>query len=143
MGLAVTAALADGSCDEGGHHVPTVVGITLAGGAGALARYLLDGVISRRFSGFPWGTFVVNVSGALLLGFLFIVLTERLEVSPWVRSTLTIGFLGGYTTFSTLSFETYRLIEDGAVGLAAANALGSLAAGIAAVYVGVVLGRLV
>jgi CrcB protein len=53
-----------------------------------------------------------------------------------------IGFLGGYTTFSTLSFETYRLMEDGAWGLAAANALGSLVAGIAAVYVGVVLGRL-
>ena len=123
--------------------MPTVVGVTLAGGVGALARYLLDGVISRRFGGFPWGTFVINVSGALLLGFLFTVMTERIEVATWVRSTITIGFLGGYTTFSTFSLETYRLLEDGAWGLAAANALGSLAAGLAAVYVGVVLGRLV
>lgn len=123
--------------------MPTVVGITLAGGLGALARYLVDGAISRRFAGFPWGTFVVNVTGALLLGFVFTVLTERIEIAPWARATIMIGFIGGYTTFSTLSLETYRLMEDGALGLAAANALGSLAAGLAAVYVGVVLGRLV
>ncbi len=123
--------------------MPTVVGVTLAGGAGALARYLLDGAISRRFTSFPWGTFAVNVTGALLLGFLFTVMVERIEVAPWLRSTVMIGFLGGYTTFSTLSLETYRLLEDSAWGLAAANALGSLAAGLVAVYVGVVLGRLV
>ncbi len=121
----------------------TVLGVTVAGGLGALARYGLDGAIGRRYSGFPWGTFVVNVTGALLLGFLFTLMVDRLEVAPWLRSTLTIGFLGGYTTFSTLSLETYRLLEDGAFGLAAANALGSLAAGVAAVYVGIVLGRLV
>lgn len=123
--------------------MPIVLGIALAGAAGAVARYLLDGAISRRWSGFPWGTFAINVTGALVLGFLFTVFTGRLEVAPWLRSALTIGLLGGYTTFSTLSLETYRLIEDGAWGLAAANALGSLAAGLVAVYVGVVLGRLV
>jgi fluoride exporter len=143
MELAVTAALADGSYDEGGHHLPTVVGIALAGGLGALMRYAVDGAVGRRFAGFPWGTFVVNVTGALLLGFVFTLFMDRVEVAPWVRSTITIGFLGGYTTFSTLSLETYRLMEDGAWGLASANALGSLAAGILAVYVGVVLGRLV
>ena len=67
--------------------------------------------------------------------------TERFEVAPWFRSALTIGFLGAYTTFSTLSFETYRLAADRAVGLAAANMLGSCAAGLAAIYLGVVLGR--
>ncbi|MCC6222891.1 MAG: fluoride efflux transporter CrcB [Thermoleophilia bacterium] len=123
--------------------MPIVLGVALAGAAGAVARYLLDGAISRRWSGFPWGTLAVNVTGALALGFLFTVCAGRFEVAPWLRSALTIGLLGGYTTFSTLSLETYRLIEDGAWGLAAANALGSLAAGLAAVYVGVVLGRLV
>ena len=58
-----------------------------------------------------------------------------------VRSGLTIGLLGAYTTFSTLSYETYRLLEDGALGLAAANVLGSAAAGLCAVYLGVVAGR--
>ena len=122
----------------------TGVGIAVAGMFGALARYGLEGAVSRRTGGqFPWGTFVVNITGAFVLGFLFTVLTERFRVSPWLRTSLTVGFLGAYTTFSTLSFETYRLIEDGAVWLAAANGLGSLVAGIGAVYLGVVLGRVV
>jgi CrcB protein len=122
--------------------VRTVIGIAIGGAFGALARYGLEGAVSRRTSGaFPWGTFVVNISGALVLGLVFTVLTEHLTVQPWVRSTATIGFLGAYTTFSTFSFETYRLVEDGAVGLAIANALGSLAAGLLAVYAGIVHGR--
>ena len=122
----------------------TVIGIAVAGSLGALARYGLEGAVSRRSAGaFPWGTFVVNVSGSFVLGLLFTLLTERWLVAPWLRSTLTIGFLGAYTTFSTLSLESYRLLEDGAYGLAFANLLGSLAAGMAAVYAGVVLGRLV
>jgi fluoride exporter len=123
--------------------MPVILGIALAGALGALARYWLDGVVSRRTGGgFPWGTLVVNVSGALLLGFAFTVLSERLTVEPWLRASITIGFLGAYTTFSTLSFESYRLVEDGALGLALANMLGSVAAGLLAVYAGVVLGRM-
>ncbi len=124
--------------------MPIPLAIALAGALGALLRYWLDGVVSRRTGGsFPWGTFVVNVSGSFLLGLLFTLLTERYRVDAWLRSGLMIGFLGAYTTFSTLSLETYRLLEDRALGLAAANALGSLAAGIGALYVGVVLGRVV
>jgi CrcB protein len=120
----------------------TIVAIGIAGGLGALARYGVDGLVARRVpSAFPWGTFVVNVSGALVLGFLMTVLTEQLTTAPWVRSGLTIGLLGGYTTFSTLSYESYRLLEDGALGLAAANVLGSAAAGLFAVYLGVVAAR--
>jgi CrcB protein len=120
----------------------TVVGIAVAGAFGALARYGLEGLVSDRTGGsFPWGTFVVNVSGAFALGLVFTLLTERWTVDPALRSALTIGFLGAYTTFSTLSFESYRLLEDGAVWLAAANLLGSCAAGLAAVYLGIVSGR--
>ena len=121
----------------------TIVAIGIAGALGALARYGLDGLVSRRLttSSFPWGTFVVNVSGAFVLGLLMTLMTEQLTTAPWLRSALTIGLLGAYTTFSTLSYETYRLLEDGAVGLAAANMLGSMAAGLVAVYLGVVAGR--
>ena len=120
----------------------TVIAIGVAGAFGALARYGLEGFISRRAAGaFPWGTFAVNVSGALVLGFVFTVMTEQLSVAPWIRGAITIGFLGAYTTFSTLSFESYRLIEDGAIGIAAANMFGSLAAGLGAVYLGVITGR--
>jgi CrcB protein len=124
--------------------VPITLAIALAGSLGALLRYWLDGVVSRRTGGgFPWGTFAVNVSGSFLLGLLFTLLTERYRVDAWIRSGLMIGLLGAYTTFSTFSLETYRLLEDRALGLAAANAFGSLAAGLAALYVGVVLGRVV
>jgi len=120
----------------------TVVGIAVAGACGALARYGLEGVVSRRWPGaFPWGTFVVNISGAFTLGLVFTLATERWGISPWLRSALTIGFLGAYTTFSTLALETYRLAEDRALALAAANMLGSCAAGLVAVYLGIVLGR--
>ena len=119
-----------------------VVAIAVAGAAGALARYGLDGFVSRRQGGaFPWGTFVVNVTGAFVLGLVFTLATERWGLSPWLRSALTIGFLGAYTTFSTFMFETYRLAADRALGLAAANLAASCAAGLGAVYVGVVVAR--
>src|SRR5438067_468176 len=109
------------------------IGVGVAGAVGALARYGLDGIVARRTgAASPWGTFVVNLTGAFLVGVLFTMLTERMAVAPWIRSSVLIGLLGGYTTFSTLSLETYRLIEDGAYLLAAANGLGSLAGGLVA-----------
>jgi len=120
----------------------TAAAIAVAGAIGALARYGLEGLVSRRAPGaFPWGTFAVNVSGAFVLGFVFTVMTEQFTVAPWIRGAVTIGLLGAYTTFSTLSFESYRLVEDGAIGIAAANMFGSLAAGLGAVYLGVITGR--
>jgi CrcB protein len=122
--------------------VRTTVGIGVAGALGAIARYGLEGLVSRRSGfAFPWGTFVVNVSGAFALGLVFTVLTERYMFAPWLRSTMTIGFLGAYTTFSTLSLETFRLFEDRAYLLAVANSAGSIAAGLLAVYAGIVVGR--
>jgi CrcB protein len=120
----------------------TAAAIAVAGAIGALARYGLEGFVSRRAPGaFPWGTFAVNVSGAFVLGFVFTVMSEQFTVAPWIRGAVTIGLLGAYTTFSTLSFESYRLLEDGAIGIAAANMFGSLAAGLGAVYLGVITGR--
>ena len=122
--------------------MPTVIAVGVAGALGALARYGVEGVVSRHAPGaFPWGTFVVNISGSFVIGVLFVVLTDHLTVDPWIRSLAMIGFLGSYTTFSTLSLESYRLLEDGAWGLALLNTLGSLAAGLLAVYLGIVVGR--
>jgi CrcB protein len=120
----------------------TAVAIAVAGAIGALARYGLDGFVNRRVSSaFPWGTFVVNISGAFVLGLGFTIMSEQFTVAPWIRGAVIIGLLGAYTTFSTLSFETYRLLENGALGIAFANMAGSLAAGLGAVYLGVVAGR--
>jgi fluoride exporter len=123
----------------------TMIAVGVAGFFGAVARYGLEGLITSRNDGpFPWGTFVVNVSGSLAIGFLFAVFIEgRVVVVPWLRTAATVGFVGAYTTFSTLTLETFRLVEDGSFALAGANALVSLAIGLVAVYVGVVLGRLI
>jgi fluoride exporter len=125
--------------------VRTVMAVGIAGFAGTVARYGVEGLVTERISSsFPWGTLLVNVTGSLVLGFLFAVLIEgRVIVAPWLRVAVTVGFVGAYTTFSTLSLETFRLIEDGSFVLAAANALGSLSMGLVAVYIGVVVGRLI
>lgn len=119
-----------------------MLGVSLAGAFGAWVRYTVDGAISQRAGGaFPWGTFLINVSGSLLLGFLFTIFTERLAVAPWLRSSITVGFIGAYTTFSTWTLESVRLLEDRAYALAFANLAGSLVVGVAAVYAGIILAR--
>jgi CrcB protein len=116
--------------------------IGLGGFAGAVARYALDGWVSARTGGsFPYGTLVVNLSGSLLIGFLFAVAIERGVLSAEVRGPLMIGFVGAYTTFSTLALESWRLAEDGAWVLAMANLGASAVLGVAAVIAGLAIGR--
>lgn len=116
--------------------------IAAAGAVGVVARYGLDGLISARVPGpFPWATIAINVSGAFVLGLLFVILGERAGAPEWLRLALTVGFLGGFTTFSTYSLQTFILIDSGAYGLAAANAAGSVVAGLLAASAGVWVGR--
>jgi len=118
------------------------VWIGVAGFFGAISRYQVEGFIARRAKGaFPWGTLGVNVSGCFLLGLLATLLTERLLPHPIVRAALTIGFIGAYTTFSTFAFETLRLEQDGAAGLATLNVIVSVVAGVLAAWIGTVVGR--
>jgi CrcB protein len=112
-------------------------GVAGLGGAGALARFLLDGFVSRRAAGggFPLGTFAVNVSGAALLGLLTgLALTGSALV---LAGTAT---LGSYTTFSTWMFETHRLAEEASERPAAWNVVLSLAAGVGAAALGRAIG---
>jgi len=123
--------------------VPVLIGIALAGAVGAVARYGVDEWIERQGAVFPWGIFVVNVTGAFLIGFAVEALEPRFEDATWVRTAVVTGFLGAYTTFSTFSLDTYRLLDAGYVGTAIANSLGTLAAGLLAVWLGLKLGRAV
>ena len=104
----------------------TGVGIAVAGAAGALARYALEGAVSRKTGGgFPWGTFVVNVTGSFFLGLLTgLGLYHAFPATP--KAVLGTGFCGAYTTFSTFSLETVRLLEEGATSVALRNAFGTL-----------------
>jgi CrcB protein len=120
----------------------TLVLIAVGGAAGAVARYMVDGWVLDRTGGeLPWGTLVVNVSGSFVLGLLFAMAIERDVLAAEVRGPLMIGFLGAYTTFSTLMLESWRLWEDGAVALALGNLAVSALAGLVAVVAGLTLGR--
>ena len=109
-----------------------------AGGAfGSVLRYLVHGAV-QRWSGsmFPWGTFAVNVSGCLLIGFLAGLLTGPYPVREEIRLGILVGVLGGYTTFSTFGLDTLVLADNRRFGLAAANMLLSCGVGLAAVWLG-------
>jgi len=122
--------------------VREVLWVGAGGFLGAAARYLVAGWVHRFVSpSFPWGTWVVNVSGCLLLGALLGTLQTRVAVAPEWRLFGAIGVLGGYTTFSTLSYETVELIRRGHPWHALANGASSLVVGCLAVVVGAVLVR--
>jgi CrcB protein len=120
--------------------MPTLA-LAVAGALGVLARHFIQRVVPRTGL-IPWGTFLVNVGGSLVAGLLLVLLARRLSVPMWVQEAVFVGFLGGFTTFSALSAETFLLIETKHFGVAAAYSLGSLAAGLAAIYAGTALGRL-
>jgi fluoride exporter len=112
--------------------------MVLAGGAaGSLARYLVGIAIMTRTGGrFPFGTLFVNITGSFLIGLGMALLTERLRPHPNWRLLLVVGFLGGYTTFSSLEWETMSLVKDGARWLGLLNAVGSVVVGYGAVWLG-------
>jgi CrcB protein len=120
------------------------VAVAVGGAFGAVARFAIDGWVSERTGGlFPWGTLLINVSGAFLLGLLATLAIDRSVLSPEIRPVAMIGFLGAYTTFSTWMLDCWRLMQEGAWALAAANLVGSVLLGLVAVGLGVALGRLV
>ncbi|WP_105033756.1 fluoride efflux transporter CrcB [Cryobacterium aureum] len=110
--------------------------VAAAGGVGASARLFLDGLVRTRLGGaFPYGTTIINVSGSLLLGLVTGLATNFLLAPEW-SLVLGVGLLGGYTTFSTASFETVRLAQAHRYLAALANGLGMLLASVAAAALG-------
>lgn len=118
--------------------------IGLAGLAGTLCRYSVSALIARRYGeAFPWGTLFVNLSGCFLAGLLFYLMHERDAVGePW-RTVLMVGFLGGFTTFSSYGLQTFALLREGQFAFAALNVVASNLAGLAMVWAGYSLARLV
>jgi CrcB protein len=120
----------------------TLVMIAIGGAAGAVTRYLVDGwVLDRTGAGFPWGTLAINVSGSFVIGILAALTIDRAVLPAEIRGPVMIGFVGAYTTFSTLMLESWRLVESGQDVAALANLAGSVVLGVVAVAAGLILGR--
>ena len=116
--------------------------IGLFGALGCLTRYFISGwVYALLGRGFPYGTLAVNLLGAFLIGLIMEFSIRSALVPPTLRGALTIGFLGGLTTFSTFSFETFRLLEEGAFLIAVGNVLVSVICCLASTWVGIVVAR--
>ena len=113
-----------------------VFAVGVGGGLGALARYYIAGAIQSATTAFPWGIFVVNVSGGLLMGLIVEASALKLNLSPDMRAFLTVGILGGYTTFSTFSLDSALLLQKGEYAQAAAYVIGSVVLSILALFAG-------
>lgn len=118
--------------------------VGIGGFFGSVLRYWLGGlVMDRSDTVFPLGTLVVNISGSLLMGLLFAVALERFAIGEGSRIFLAVGFLGAYTTFSTLMLESYTMMESGEFLLAGLDMAGSIILGFMAFYIGLIIGRLI
>ncbi len=116
--------------------------IGLGGFCGANLRYLVQTWSAGRWgSSFPYGTLIANVTGSLILGFIVTLATQRVAISPNWRLFLTVGLLGGYTTFSSFTVETLALIETGRWTASGVYLVGSVLLGLAGAYLGIVLAR--
>lgn len=117
--------------------------VFLGGGLGAAARYVLQGLVYRFLPAtFPFGTFAVNIIGSFLIGFLMAAFEVRFLVTPALRVFLAIGVLGGFTTFSSFSYETLMLLREGSYALGAINILATVVLCLSATWMGLVLGKM-
>ncbi|HEX8960820.1 MAG TPA: fluoride efflux transporter CrcB [Geobacteraceae bacterium] len=116
--------------------------IAFFGALGCLTRYFLSGWVYNLFGkSFPYGTFAVNIVGAFIIGLIMELGMRSTLIPANLRIGLTVGFLGGLTTFSTFSYETFRLLEDGELLIAGANVLLSVAVCLVFTWLGIITAK--
>jgi len=129
--------------NQGNDFEMNILLVFAGGGIGAVARYWMQGIVYRFVNGmFPYGTVAVNVLGCFVIGLLVTGMEDRFMVNPSLRIFMTIGILGGFTTFSSFSFETIALLQEGEVLFGMLNILASIVICLSATYIGVIIGKL-
>jgi fluoride exporter len=115
--------------------------VAVGGGMGSVTRYLLGGWFAARLgASFPYGTFVINVTGSFIIGLFLAFAQERAWLSPYWRLFFAVGFVGGYTTFSTFEYESVRLLQDREMLLGALYLVGSVVTGAIGAVAGIIVG---
>jgi len=115
--------------------------VALGGAIGSAARYLVSGWFAGQFgSAFPYGTFVINVTGSFIIGLFLAFAQERVSLSPYWRLFFAVGVVGGYTTFSTFEYEFVRLLQEGDMLLGASYMVGSVVLGAIGAIAGIAVG---
>jgi len=118
--------------------------VAVGGGIGATTRYLVSTWAAERLgTDFPYGTLIVNVVGCFIIGAFMVAATERFIVSPYWRLLVTVGFVGGLTTFSSYSYETFKMLQDADIMMAMYNLLANLIVGFFATWLGISAARLI
>lgn len=118
--------------------------VALGGAFGAASRYVLAGAVHRILPAtFPYGTFFVNITGCFLFGVIAGIADERSAIGPDARRFLLVGVIGGFTTFSSYTYESFALVRDGQLVSAFANTAGQVVVGFATLWAGYVLARLI
>jgi len=117
--------------------------VAIGGALGSMLRFWVGGFVSEKMgTKFPYGTFLINCTASFLIGFIITLLAEKTHWSPNLRFLIPIGFIGGYSTFSTFEYETFRVVQDGEFLIAFLNIALSVVVGFFAVWLGVIVGRL-
>lgn len=123
--------------------VTNILLVALGGGLGSVARYAVSlWAAARLGTSFPYGTLIANVLGCFVIGIFMTIVTERFIANPYWRLLITTGFLGGFTTFSSYSYETFKLFEDTGINVAFYNLAANLVSGLMATWLGIKVVRI-